>query len=108
MRRFLFDLLRPGCFPFFPLTLRVCFQVALIDHKLALELVGLVGIILLVEKLLLVAVEQLLLVAVERLLAVVDQLLNLFLLSNRDVQRSLAAFSYKTSPVFNLTTFGIL
>ena len=54
-------------------------------------MVGLVGRILLVEKLLLVAVEQLLLVAVEQLLlAVVDQLLNPILLSNRDVKRSLA------------------
>ena len=96
-------------------TLRVCYQVALIDHRLVLGLVGLVGRILLVEKLLLVAVEQLLLVAVEQLLlAVVDQLLNPILLSNRDVKRSLAEvevtcmlFSYKTSPVFTLTIFGI-
>ena len=58
-------------------TLRVCYQVALIDHRLVLGLVGLVGKILLVEKLLLVAVEQLLLEAVEQLLlVVVDQLLN--------------------------------
>ena len=64
-------------------TLRVCYQVALIDHRLVLGLVGLVGRILLVEQLLLVAVEQL-------LLAVVDQLLNPILLSNRDVKRSLA------------------
>ena len=64
-------------------TLRVCFQVALIDHRLVLGVVGLVGRILLIEKLLLVAVEQL-------LLAVVDQLLNPILLSNRDVKRSLA------------------
>ena len=80
-------------------TLRVCYQVALIDHRLVLGLVGLVGRILLVEKLLLVAVEQLLLEAVEQLLleavahlllAVVDQLLNPILLSNRDVKRSLA------------------
>ena len=71
-------------------TLRVCYQVALIDHRLVLGLVGLVGRMLLVEKLILVAVEQLLLVAVEQLLAVVDQLLNPILLSNRDVKRSLA------------------
>ena len=72
-------------------TLRVCYQVALIDHRLVLGLVGLVGTILLVEKLLLVPVEQLLLVVVEQLLlAVVDQLLNPILLSNRDVKRSLA------------------
>ena len=64
-------------------TLRVCYQVALIDHRLVLGLVGLVGRILLVEQLLLVTVEQL-------LLAVVDQLLNPVLLSNRDVKRSLA------------------
>ena len=57
-------------------------QVALIDHELDLELVGLVGRILLVEKLLLLAVEQF-------LLAVVDQLLNPILLSNRVVMRSL-------------------
>ena len=49
-------------------TLRVCDQVALIDHRLVLGLVGLVGRMLLVEKLLLVAVEQLLLVAVNQLL----------------------------------------
>ena len=72
-------------------TLRVCYQVALIDHRLVLGLVGLVGRILLVEQLLLVVVEQLLLVVVEQLLlAVVDQLLNPILLSNRDVKRSLA------------------
>ena len=72
-------------------TLRVCYQVALIDHRLVLGLVGLVGRLLLVEKLLLVAVEQLLLVVVEQfVLAVVDQLLNPILLSNRDVKRSLA------------------
>ena len=72
-------------------TLRICYQVALIDHRLVLGLVGLVGRILLVEKLLLVAVEQLLLEAVEQLLlVVVDQLLNPILLSNRDVNRSLA------------------
>ena len=72
-------------------TLRVCYQVTLIDHRLVLELVGLVGRILLVEKLLLVAVWQLLLVVVEQLLlAVVDQLLNPILLSTRDVKRSLA------------------
>ena len=71
-------------------TLRVCYQVALID-RLVLGLVGLVGRILLVEKLFLVAVEQLLLVVVEQLLlAVLDQLLNPILLSNRDVKRSLA------------------
>ena len=87
-------------------TFRVCYQVALIDHRLVLGLVGLVGRILRVEKLLLVAVEQLLLVVVEQLLlvvlkqlllvvvkqlllAVVDQLLNPILLSNRDVKRSL-------------------
>ena len=64
-------------------TLRVCYQVALIDHRLVLGLVGLVGRILLVEKLLLVTVEQLLLAAVEQLLrAVVGQLLNPILLSN--------------------------
>ena len=45
-------------------TLRVCYQVALIDHRLVL---GLVGRILLVEKLLFVAVGQLLLVAVDQL-----------------------------------------
>ena len=72
-------------------TLRICYQVALIDHRLVLGLVGLVGRILRVEQLLLVAVEQLLLVVVEQLLlAVVDQLLNPILLSNRDVKRSLA------------------
>ena len=71
-------------------TLRVCYQVALIDHRLVLGLAGLVGRILLVEKLLLVDVEQLLLEAVEQLLlVVVDQLLNPILLSNRDVNRSL-------------------
>ena len=60
-------------FRFYQQTHRVCFQVALIDHRLVL---GLVGRILLVEKLLLVAVEQLLLVAVEQLLLVaVEQLL---------------------------------
>ena len=53
------------------------------DDRLVLELVGLVGRILLVEKLLLVAVEQLLLVAVE-------QIVNPILLSNRGVKRSLA------------------
>ena len=46
-------------------------QVALIDHRLVLGLVGLVERILLVEKLLLVAVEQLLLKAVEQLLLAV-------------------------------------
>ena len=57
-------------------------------------MVGLVGRLLLVEKLLLVAVEQLLLVVVEQfVLAVVDQLLNPILLSNRDVKRSLADVS---------------
>ena len=72
-------------------TLRVCYQVALIDHRLVLGLVGLVGRILLVKKLLLVAVEQLLLAVVDQLiLAVVDQLLNPILLSNRRVKRSLA------------------
>ena len=72
-------------------TLRVCYQVALIDHRLVVGLVGLVGRILLVEKLLLVAVEQLLLEVVEQLLlVVVNQLLNPILLSNRDVKRSLA------------------
>ena len=72
-------------------TLRVCYQVALIDHRLVLGLVGLVGRILLVEKLLLLAVEEFLLAVVEQLLlAVVDQLLNPILLSNRDVKRSLA------------------
>ena len=71
-------------------TLRVCYEVAVIDHRLVLGLVGLVGRILLVEKLLLLAVEQFLLVAVKQLLlAVVDQLLNP-ILSNRDVKRSLA------------------
>ena len=64
-------------------TLRVCYQVALIDHRLVLGLVGLVGRILLVEQLLLVVVEQL-------LLAVVEQLSSPLLLSNRDVKRSLA------------------
>ena len=88
-------------------TLRVCYQVALIDHRLVLGLVGLVGRILLVEKLLLLAVEQL-------LLAVVDQLSNPIPLSNRDVVRSLVEvevtcmfFSENTSPIFSLTTFGI-
>ena len=72
-------------------TRLACYQVALIDHRLVLGLVGLVGRILLVEQLLLLAVEQLLLVVVEQLLlAVVDQLLNPILLSNRDVKRSLA------------------
>ena len=70
-------------FRFYQQTLRVCYQVALIDHGLVLGLVRLVGRILLVEKLLLLAVEQF-------LLAVVDQLLNPILLSNRDVKRSLA------------------
>ena len=64
-------------------TLRVCYQVTLIDHRLVLGLVGLVKRILLVENLLLMAVEQL-------LPAVVDQLSNSILLSNRDVKRSLA------------------
>ena len=69
-----------------------------------LELVGLVGRILLVEQLLLLVVEQL-------PLLVVDQLSSPIPLSNRDVVRSLMevegdmyAFSYKTSPVFSLTT----
>ena len=71
-------------------TLRVCYQVALIDHRLVLGLVGLVGRIFLVEKLLLVAVEQLLPVAVEQLLlAVVEQFPSPILWSNRDVARSL-------------------
>ena len=77
-------------------TLRVCYQVAVIDHRSVLGLVGLVGRILLVWQLLLVTV---------------DQLLNPFLLSNRDVKRSLAggrsdmyAISKKTSQVFSLTT----
>ena len=83
-------------------TLRVCYQVALIDHRLVLGLVGLVGRILLVEKLLLLAVEQFLLGVVEQLLlavveqlllAVVDHLLNPILLSNRDVARSLVVWS---------------
>ena len=48
-------------------TLRVCYQVALIDHRLVLGLVGLVGKFLLVEQLLLLVVEQLLLLVVEQL-----------------------------------------
>ena len=96
-------------------TLRVCYQVALIDHRLVLGLVGLVGRILLVEKLLLLAVEQFLLTVVEQLLlAVVDQLLNPILLSNRDVKRSLAEVEVtcmlshiRLLQFFNLTTFGI-
>ena len=61
-------------------------------------------------------VEQLLLLVVEQLpLLVVEQLSNPILLSIRDVVRSLAEvevtciffFSYKTSPVLSLTTFGI-
>ena len=94
-------------------TLRVCYQVALIDHRLVLGLVGLVGRILLVEKLLLLAVEEFLLAVVEQLLlAVVDQLLNPILLSNRDEKRSLAEVEVtcmlshdKTSPVFQSDNF---
>ena len=47
-------------------TLRVCYQVALIDHRLVMGLVGLVGRTLHVE-LLLVTVEQLYLLAVDQL-----------------------------------------
>ena len=96
-------------------TLRVCYQVALIDHRLVLGLVGLVGRILPFEKLLLVAVEQLLLEAVEQLhLVVVDQLLNPILLSNRDVKRSLPEVEvtcmlshFGLLQFFSLTTFGM-
>ena len=63
-------------------TLRVCYQVALIDHRLVWGLVGLVGKTLNVE-FLLVTVEQL-------LLAGVDQLLNSIPVSICDVKRSLA------------------
>ena len=84
MKRFLPDYLRPGCFAF--INKHFVFVIRL-PHRL----VGLVGRILLVEKLLLVAVEQLLLEVVEQLLfVVVDQLLYPILLSNRDVKRSLA------------------
>ena len=48
-------------------TLRVCCQVVLIDHRLVLGLVGLVGRILLVEQLLLLTVEQLSLLTVQQL-----------------------------------------
>ena len=70
---------------------------------------------MLVEQLLLLVVEQLGLLVVEQLpLLVVEQLSNPILLSIRASMRSLAevevtcyTFSYKTSPVFSLTTFGI-
>ena len=79
-------------------TLRVCYRVALIDHRLVLGLVGLL--------------EELCLSS--NFLAVVDQLLNPILSSNRDEgeifggsRGDMYAFSYKTSPVFSLTTFGL-
>ena len=100
MKRISIDLLR---------TVRVffclaCYQVAPIFHELDLVLVG---HFLLVEQLLVLVVEQLPFV-------VVEQLPNPILFSIRVSKRSLAEvegdmydFSYKTSPVFNLTTFGI-
>ena len=48
-------------------TFLACYQVALIDHRLVLGLVGLVGRMLRVEKLLLVTVEQLFLLVVDQL-----------------------------------------
>ena len=80
-------------------------QVALIDHRLVLGLVGLVGRTLRVE-FLLMAVEQLLLLVVEQLLLktlVYSWFNEIFGGGRGDMFTS----SCQTPPVFNLTTFGI-
>ena len=66
MKTFFIDLMGTGRFTFNNKHTSSCPQVALIDHRLVLGLVGLVGRTLRVE-LLLVTVEQLYLLAVDQL-----------------------------------------
>ena len=65
MKTFFIDLMGSGRFTFKQQTHLACLQVALIDHRLVLGLVGLVGRMLRVE--LLLTVEQLYLLAVDQL-----------------------------------------
>ena len=87
MKTFFIDLLRTGRFTFNNKHILCVISFARIDHRLVLGLVGLVGRMLLDEKLLLVTVEQLFILAVDQL----QNPIHHSLWSNRDrvVMRSL-------------------